>query len=166
MPGSLWLDDEQMRAWQALLHGWALLEREIERQLKRDAGLSHAQYEVLVRLAAAPGGIIRMTELADSLINSKSRLSYQIDQLEKAGLVCREPVPGDSRGVAAMLTARGRRELEVAAPGHVALVRALFVDVLTPAQLTAVADGLGEVVRRIQQPRSDSDTSLDRDRPE
>lgn len=146
-----WLDDEEMRAWQALLSGWALLEREIERQLKRDARLSHTQYEVLVRLAAAPDGRIRMTELADSLINSKSRLSYQVDQLEKAGLVCRGAVSGDSRGVTATLTDKGRRALDDAAPGHVALVRDLLIDVLTPAQLTAVADGLSEVAHRIQE---------------
>ncbi|GAB4585111.1 MarR family winged helix-turn-helix transcriptional regulator [Nocardia sp. IFM 10818] len=150
MPEPQWLDDEEMRAWKALLSGWALLEREIERQLKRDAGLSHTQYEVLVRLAAAPDGSIRMTELADSLINSKSRLSYQVDQLEKAGLVRRESLPTDSRGIAAVLTAAGRRKLEDAAPGHVTLVRDLLIDVLTPAQRTALADGLGEVARRIR----------------
>ncbi|WP_067540213.1 MarR family winged helix-turn-helix transcriptional regulator [Nocardia crassostreae] len=150
MPEPQWLDAEEMRAWKALLSGWGLLEREIERQLKRDAGLSHAQYEVLVRLAAAPGGSLRMTELADSLINSKSRLSYQIDQLEKAGLVRRESHPTDSRGITAVLTEAGRHKLEDAAPGHVTLVRDLLIDVLTPGQLTALADGLGEVARRIR----------------
>ncbi|MBL1079282.1 MarR family transcriptional regulator [Nocardia sp. 2] len=139
-----------MRTWTALLSGWALLEREVEQQLKRDAGLSHTQYEVLVRLADAPDGTIRMTELAASLINSKSRLSYQIDQLEKAGLVRRGTVPGDSRGVTAELTTKGRRALEEAAPGHVTLVRDLLIDVLTPAQRTAIADGLAEVADRIR----------------
>ena len=147
----LWLNDEEMRAWKALLSGWALLEREIEGQLKCDAGLSHTQYEVLVRLADAPDGAMRMTELAESLINSKSRLSYQVDQLEKAGLVCRGSVSGDSRGVTAALTGEGRRALEEAAPGHVTLVRDLLIDVLTPAQLTALADGFGEVARRIKE---------------
>ncbi|WP_040814726.1 MarR family winged helix-turn-helix transcriptional regulator [Nocardia concava] len=150
MPRTKWLDDEEMRAWKALLSGWALLEREIEQQLKRDAGLSHTQYEVLVRLAAAPDGTLRMTELAAALLNSKSRLTYQVDQLEKAGLVCRGSVAGDSRGVTAALTDEGRRALEEAAPGHVTLVRDLLIDVLTPEQRTALADGLGEVARRIQ----------------
>ncbi|MET7769421.1 MarR family transcriptional regulator [Nocardia sp. NPDC005366] len=145
-----WLDDEEMRAWQALLSGWALLNREIEQQLKRDAGLSHTQYEVLVRLAAAPEGRLRMTELAESLVNSKSGLTYQVGQLEKAGLVRREACPTDVRGVTAVLTGDGRDTLDRAAPKHVAQVRELLVDVLTPAQLTALADGLGEVARRIQ----------------
>ncbi|MGN2637642.1 MarR family winged helix-turn-helix transcriptional regulator [Nocardia takedensis] len=145
-----WLTAEQLRAWQALLAGWALLNREIEQQLKRDSGLSHTQYEVLVRLADAPEQRIRMTELADSLVNSKSGLTYQIGRLEEAGLVRREACPTDVRGVIAVLTPQGRRALEQAAPAHVAQVRDLFIDALTPDQVTAVADGLGEVVRRIQ----------------
>nr|WP_198428973.1 MarR family transcriptional regulator [Nocardia bovistercoris] len=139
-----------MRAWQALLSGWALLDREIEQQLKRDAGLSHTQYEVLVRLAAAPEQRIRMTELADSLVNSKSGLTYQVSRLEDAGLVRREACPTDVRGVTAVLTAEGRKALEEAAPAHVALVRALLIDVLTADQREALADGLGEVARRIR----------------
>ena len=62
-----WLDPEEMRAWQALLSGWALLEREIDQQLRRDSGLSHTQYEVLVRLSDTPEGRLRMTELAEVL---------------------------------------------------------------------------------------------------
>jgi len=146
-----WLNSEEMRAWQALLSGWALLDREIEHQLKNDSGLSHTQYEVLVRLAAAPEGRIRMTELADSLVNSKSGLTYQVSRLEAAGLVRREACPTDVRGVSAVLTDKGRHTLDKAAPGHVAQVRELLIDVLTPTQLTALADGLGEVARRIQE---------------
>ncbi|WP_433710247.1 MarR family winged helix-turn-helix transcriptional regulator [Nocardia sp. CA-084685] len=62
--------------------------------------------------------------------------------MEKAGLVRRGTVPGDSRGVTATLTDKGRRTLEEAAPGHVTLVRDLLIDVLTPTQLTDLADGL------------------------
>jgi len=70
-----------------------LLDRKIEQQLKRDAGLSHAQYEILSRLAAAPSGQLRMSELAEVIIVSRSGLTYQITQLEKAGLV---PTSGHS----------------------------------------------------------------------
>ncbi|WP_216910602.1 MarR family transcriptional regulator [Nocardia sp. NBC_01377] len=151
MDETTWLNSEEMRAWQALLSGWALLDREIEHQLKNDSGLSHTQYEVLVRLAAAPEGRIRMTELADSLVNSKSGLTYQVSRLEEAGLVRREACPTDVRGVSAVLTDKGRDTLDKAAPGHVAQVRELLIDVLTPTQITALADGLGEVARRIQE---------------
>jgi DNA-binding MarR family transcriptional regulator len=144
-----WLSAEEMRAWQALLAAGALLDRRLDQQLRREAGLSHTQYEILVRLAAAPGGELRMTDLAGALYTTKSGLSYQISRLEKAGLVRRGSHPGDVRGVLAALTEAGRRRLAQAAPGHVAAVRRLLIDVLTAEQVTVVADGLGEVARRL-----------------
>jgi DNA-binding MarR family transcriptional regulator len=147
-----WLDQDQMRAWLAFVTAGPLLDRLLDQQLRRDAGLSHLQYLILVRLSAAPDGALRMTELADSLAATKSGLTYQVEQLEKAGLVCRRSCPHDTRGVLAVLTDDGRRRLEEAAPGHVAAVRELFIDVLTPEQLAAIADGLGEVSRRLAAP--------------
>jgi DNA-binding MarR family transcriptional regulator len=149
MADATWLDDEERRAWHAFLAASALLDRRLDLQLRDDVGVSHLQYEILVRLAAAEGNAMRMTELADSLLNSKSGLTYQISQLEKAGLVHRAPCTIDVRGVYAALTDQGRELLERAAPGHVALVRELLIDVLTRDQLTAIADGLGEASRRI-----------------
>jgi DNA-binding MarR family transcriptional regulator len=143
-----WLDEDEMRAWQSFLAAGALVDRRVDQQLKDAVGLSHPQYEILVRLAAAPDGELRMTELADTLLTSKSGLTYQVTQLEKAGLVARRSCPSDVRGVLAMLTEAGRRKLEQAAPGHVALVRELLIDVLTPGQLAVIADALGEVSRR------------------
>jgi len=144
-----WLDDEEMRAWHAFIATSALLDRRLDQQLREDVGLSHLQYEILVQLSAAEGNAMRMTELADSLLNSKSGLTYQISQLEKAGLVHRAPCTIDVRGVYAALTNKGKRLLERAAPSHVALVRQLLIDVLTPEQRTAIADGLGEASRRM-----------------
>jgi DNA-binding MarR family transcriptional regulator len=149
MADATWLDDEERRAWHAFLAASALLDRRLDLQLRDDVGVSHLQYEILVRLAAAEGNAMRMTELADSLLNSKSGLTYQISQLEKAGLVHRAPCTIDVRGVYAALTDQGKELLERAAPGHVALVRELLIDVLTRDQLTAIADGLGEASRRI-----------------
>jgi DNA-binding MarR family transcriptional regulator len=144
-----WLSAEEMRAWQAFLAAGALLDRRLDQQLRQEAGLSHAQYEILVRLAAAPGGELRMSGLAGALYTTRSGLTYQITQLEKAGLVARGSWPGDVRGVVATLTDAGRQRLAQAAPGHVAAVRDLLIDVLTREQLAAVADGLGEVARRL-----------------
>ncbi|MEU7768313.1 MarR family transcriptional regulator [Nocardia sp. NPDC049190] len=115
----------------------------------KQEGLSHTQYEVLVRLADAPQGRLRMAELADALYTSKSGLSYQVTQLEKAGLLLREACPTDEREVVAVLTEAGRERLALVAPGHVATVRRTLIDVLTPAQQAAVAAGLGEVGRRL-----------------
>ncbi|MRH87660.1 MarR family transcriptional regulator [Nocardia sp. SYP-A9097] len=143
-----WLNDREMRTWQSFLAAGALVGREVERHLKQE-GLSHTQYEVLVRLADAPDGAVRMTELADALYTSKSGLNYQVTLLEKAGLVRRESCSTDVRGVLAVLTAAGRARLAEIAPGHVEVVRNALISALTPAQQQAIADGLGEVARRL-----------------
>ena len=143
-----WLDEDEMRAWHSFLAAGALVDRLVDAQLKEAVGLSHPQYEILVRLAEAPDGELRMTELAGTLLSSKSGLTYQVTQLEKAGLVERRSCPSDVRGVLAVLTESGRQRLEQAAPGHVTLVRELLIDVLTPGQLASLADALGEVSRR------------------
>ncbi|WP_019932672.1 MarR family winged helix-turn-helix transcriptional regulator [Nocardia sp. BMG111209] len=145
-----WLDDREQRAWIAFLTAAGLLGRRLDRQLEHDAGLSHLQYEILVRLSAAPGHELRMTELADALVNSKSKLTYQIDRLEQAGLVRRRSCRSDMRAVYAVLTEAGRRKLEQAAPAHVAMVRELFIDVLTPEQLDVIGIALDEVGRRLR----------------
>jgi DNA-binding MarR family transcriptional regulator len=150
-PPPNWLTDDEMAAWAAFLAAGALLGRRIEQQLKEEAGLSHLQYEILVRLSAAPEGALRMTELADALLNSKSGLTYQMNQLEKAGLTERRSCASDSRGVIAVITDAGRATLAGAAPGHVALVRELLIDVLSPEQLATIAGGLGEVARRMRE---------------
>ncbi|MFE2998984.1 MarR family winged helix-turn-helix transcriptional regulator [Nocardia sp. NPDC059246] len=146
-----WLNEEERAAWLAFLSASSLLERRLGRQLERDSGLSHLQYEILVRLAAAPDGELRMTELASTLLNSKSKLTYQVDQLEKAGLVTRRNCRTDLRAVYARLTDGGRKRLEQAAPGHVETVREFFVDAFTPEQLAAVAAGFTEVNRRLRE---------------
>jgi DNA-binding MarR family transcriptional regulator len=147
-----WLDEKEMRAWRAFVAASALLERRLDQQLKDSVGISHLQYGILVQLSEHCDQEMRMTELAGALLNSKSGLTYQVSQLEKAGLVRRRACPSDDRAVFAVITPAGKRLLERAAPGHVALVRELFVDVLTPEQLDAVADGLGEVTRRMLGP--------------
>ncbi|MFI6446692.1 MarR family winged helix-turn-helix transcriptional regulator [Kitasatospora sp. NPDC050543] len=145
-----WLDQDEMAAWRGFVAASNLLNRRLERQLKEDSGLSHAQYEILVHLSASPGGELRMTELADKLVTSKSGLTYQVTQLEKAGLVGRRSCPSDVRGIFAVLTERGREALRRAAPGHVALVRELLIDVLSREQLAVLAEGLGEVSARLR----------------
>ncbi len=137
-----------MRTWQSFLAAGALVGREIEHHLKQE-GLSHTQYEVLVRLSEAADGAVRMTELADALYTSKSGLNYQVTLLEKAGLARRESCPTDVRGVLAVITDAGRARLAEIAPGHVDTVRRALIDALTPAQQKMVAEGLGEVARRL-----------------
>ncbi len=152
-PGSL--NDVELRAWHAFLTAGALVNRSLDRRLKEAAGLSHPQYEILVRLGAAPENKMRMTELAGAIVNSKSRLTYQVTQLEQAGFVCRNSCPNDDRGVTAALTDAGRELLERTAPFHLAAVRDAFIDLLTPAQVAALAEGLGEISNRLGDRRAD-----------
>jgi DNA-binding MarR family transcriptional regulator len=144
-----WLDADEMRAWMAFLTSRALLNRRLDQYLKADSGISHLQYDVLARLSWVPERELRMTELADGMVNSKSGTTYQVTQLEKAGLVRRRSSPEDGHAVYACLTDAGMRLMEKTAPGYVALVRELLIDVLTREQLSALADGLGEVSRRM-----------------
>ncbi len=147
-----WLDPGEMAAWLAFLEVSHLLDRVIEQQLRRDAGLSHAQYEILSRLEAAPGAQLRMSDLADVIIVSRSGLTYQVTQLEKAGLVRRGKCPSDERGVLAMLTPDGRAALLRAAPGHLQVVREYLIDALTPAQRTALTGALSAARARLRPP--------------
>ena len=81
-----WLDDDEQRTWRAFLTAQRLLFDRLERQLQRDAGLPHAYYEILVRLSEAPDRTLRMSQLADSSLSSRSRLSHAVARLEAAGL--------------------------------------------------------------------------------
>jgi DNA-binding MarR family transcriptional regulator len=146
---SSWLDETEMAAWLAFLDVSHRLDRVIEQQLRRDAGLSHAQYEILSRLESA-GGQLRMSELADVIIVSRSGLTYQVTQLERAGLVRREKCPTDERGVLAVLSGTGRAALRRAAPGHVRVVRRYLIDALTPAQRSALTDALSAARDRLR----------------
>ncbi|NMO52423.1 winged helix-turn-helix transcriptional regulator [Actinoplanes sp. TBRC 11911] len=146
MTAPRWLTDEQQHTWAGFLAVHTALTKRVEQQLRIDAGLSHSQYEVLVRLSAAPDGKLRMTELAGVARTSKSGLTYQVDQLESAGLVRRSAAPGDDRGWFAALTPAGRRLLDETGPAHAELVRTLFVDVLTEAQFA----GLTEAIKAIR----------------
>ena len=145
MSETKWLDEREMRAWQAFLTAGALVGRRVEQQLKDEAGLSHLQYEVLVRLSAAEDGELRMRELADSVLSSKSGLTYQIGQLEKAGLVRRRVCESDVRGVLACLTDAGRARLAEIAPGHLATVREYLIDVLDGDELEQLSEALEKV---------------------
>jgi DNA-binding MarR family transcriptional regulator len=145
-----WLSAAEMAAWLAFLEVSHRLERAIEQQLKQDAGLSHPQYEILSRLAAAEGGRVRMSDLAEGVVVSRSGLTYQVTQLEKAGLVRREKCPSDDRGVLAVLTGAGRRALAAAAPGHLRVVREYLIDALAPDQLGVLEDGLAAARARLR----------------
>lgn len=135
-----WLDAEEMRAWRGFMAASRLLFDTLDRELQRDAGMPHTYYEILVRLSEAPDRRLRMSELAESMLSSRSRLSHAAARLEEAGWLRRVECETDRRGAFAELTDAGFATLAAAAPGHVDGVRAHLLDVLTREQLTQLAD--------------------------
>lgn len=126
-----WLSRSEQQHWRAYLEANLSVMRLLEADLTADAGVHMSEYEVLVRLSEAPDAKLRMSELAEDTVASRSRLSHQITRMEAAGLVAREPCPTDRRGAFAVLTDAGRARLESAAPAHVASVRRVLMDGLT-----------------------------------
>ncbi|GAA0277466.1 MarR family transcriptional regulator [Actinomadura nitritigenes] len=141
-----WLTDGEQRAWQAYRRMFLLLNARLSRDLAKD-GLSDPDYDVLSNLGASPDRRRRVSELADRMLWSTSRLSHQITRMQRRGLVVREECATDGRGAVVALTDAGMRTLEDAAVHHVESVRAYFIDLLTPAQLDAFTE-IGEAVVR------------------
>lgn len=132
-----WLDDEQQQIWLTYLKGVHRLEDYLDRCL-RPFGLSLAEYEIFVALSQADLWRLRMSELADAVHQSRSRLTHTIARLEKEGLVERIACPSDRRGVWAQLTSTGYALLEKAAPSHVASVRHALVDAVAAEDFRAL----------------------------
>ena len=140
-----WLDNEESQAWRALVKTLARLPAVLDAQLRRDAGISHFEYEVLALLSEAPGRTLRMSALAMWAGGSLPRLSQVVTRLEQRGWVCRTPDPADGRYTLATLTDDGQAKVSQAAPGHAEEVRRLVFDQLTKAQ----SRQLREIGRRI-----------------
>jgi DNA-binding MarR family transcriptional regulator len=147
-----WLTENEQRAWRAFLMATQLLMDQLDRELQRDARMSHAYYGILVALSEHAGRTIRMTDLAHWLRYSKTRLSEAIARLETRGWVRREPCPTDRRSTYAVLTDAGFAALEAAAPTHVAGVRRHVFDHLTPTQV----DQLREISLAVATPLCDA----------
>ncbi len=144
-PEPRWLSETQLCSWQSLMSLVMTLPAALDAQLKRDTGLNTFDYHVLAALADTPDGAMGMGELASFSQGSPSRLSHAVARLEREGWI--ERSSGEARCVNARLTAAGRRKLVDSAPSHVAEVRRLVVDALTPEQLNA----LGEAARLVTE---------------
>ncbi|UOY03658.1 MarR family winged helix-turn-helix transcriptional regulator [Blastococcus sp. PRF04-17] len=147
-----WLDAEEQKAWRAWLYSTQLLHDRLDRDLIHQTGISHAYYEILVALSEAPDRMMRMSELADRCLSSRSRLSHAVSRLEERGWVRRQTCAEDGRGQLAVLTDEGFAALEAAAPVHVESVRLHLFDQLTPEQVAHMRD-FGETLLRHLGPR-------------
>src|SRR6201747_2028473 len=147
-----WLDADEQKAWRAWLFSQMLLLERLDRDLTRETGISHAYYEILVALSESPDRMMRMSELADRCLSSRSRLSHAVSRLEERGWVRRQVCTDDGRGLLAVLTDEGFAALEGAAPVHVESVRAHLFDQLSPSQVAAMRD-IGETLLRHLDPQ-------------
>jgi DNA-binding MarR family transcriptional regulator len=120
----------------------------LDGQLQRETGLPLAWYDVLLELGAAPDGRLRMGELGDRVVLSRTRVSRLVDEMARAGLVCREANPDDRRSAYAVVTAEGRQRLRDAAPTYLAGIEEAFTRHLTRAELRTIGDALWRVHER------------------
>jgi DNA-binding MarR family transcriptional regulator len=146
-----WLDDEEQDAWRAFLDGWKGLEHRLDADLKAAHGITLADYEILVHLSDQDDHRLLMSELADLLLTSRSRLTYRIDRLEKERLVDRRPCEEDGRSIWAVLTPAGLALLKEAASLHVNGVRELLVDRFSREQWLAMGDRFRAVADQFER---------------
>jgi DNA-binding MarR family transcriptional regulator len=144
-----WLDAEETAAWRALARMLVRLPAALDAQLRRDAGITHFEYQVLALLSEAPGRTLRMSELATLAEGSLPRLSQVVARLEQRGWMRRTPDPADGRYTLAILTDQGGAKVAQAAPGHVQEVRRLVLDPLTNAQTRQLRETSRRIVRAI-----------------
>ncbi len=142
-----WLSEGEQQSWRAWLDMSRLLPDRLSRDLNSEHGLSIADYEILVQLSENPDRRIRMSELAERTLSSRSRLTHQCDRLTKRGLMTREPCADDGRGSWAVLTQEGWEKIVTAAPDHVESVREHLVDLLTTNEF----EELGRLSRKVSE---------------
>lgn len=132
-----WLNEDEQAAWRSFITGARRLTDRLDQELKA-LGLGHDDYGVLVALSESEGDRMRMAELADHSVESRSRLSHHIGRLEAKGFVTRETCPEDRRGTWAVLTPAGREMIESVAPHHVEGVRRHLLDHVSPEELAVL----------------------------
>jgi DNA-binding MarR family transcriptional regulator len=148
-PDVKWLTTEELDSWLSVVRLMTWLPWSIDQQLQRDSKLGMVDYQVMAMLSESPQRTMRLSSLAEVTNASLSRLSRVVTRLEKRGLVRREPDATDGRFTKAILTEDGLRTLAEAAPGHLAHVRSLVIDVLSPEQLRRLGRDADRIMARI-----------------
>jgi DNA-binding MarR family transcriptional regulator len=147
-----WLDERRAHVWQAYLHLNRRLYAALEDQLEREAGLSGADYKVLVPLSEAPSGRLRARELGTDIGWDRSRLSHHISRMEKRGLVAREECSEDARGTMVRLTEAGTAAITSAAPEHAETVHRCFFDLVSAEELETLATVFDRLLENLTAP--------------
>jgi DNA-binding MarR family transcriptional regulator len=135
----------ELDAWRAFLRAHARVTHVLDAELSAECDLPLGSYEVLLRLNDAPDRRLRMTDLADRVLLSRSGLTRLVDRLAREGMIRREACPGDARSTHAVLTDEGLAKLRSAAPVHLRGVREHLTGVLTEDELRTLGDLLGRI---------------------
>jgi DNA-binding MarR family transcriptional regulator len=146
-----WLTADELSSWLAVVRLMSWLPWSIDQQLRRDSNLAMVEYQVLAMLSSSPDHTRRMSQLAEWANVSLSHLSRIISRFERRGFVRREPDSTDGRFTNAILTDQGLQAIADAAPGHVAHVRSLVIDVLSTEQLRRLGRDADRIVSRINR---------------
>lgn len=149
------LKPQQMRTYFALTEAVSLLQYAVRQQLQADGDVSYVQFEILAQLADADGQLT-MTDLADTVVYSRSGLTHQAGLLEKAGLISRDASSRDQRAIVVDITEAGRARLAKVLPGHIEVVRELLFDSLSDEEVQILGDTMSRVREhmRARPPRS------------
>jgi DNA-binding MarR family transcriptional regulator len=145
-PAKSALSERELRAWRGLLRVHASLSKALDADLEAEHGLPLSSYEVLMHLAGAEEGRMRMCNLAESVILSRSGLTRLVDRLEREGFISRVPCEDDARGSFAVITPAGREKLAAARVTHLAGVRTLFLEHFSAGELDALGDAWERVL--------------------
>lgn len=145
-----WLTSREAEIWATYRRLCRDLQRAQGRQLQQDSGISAADYALLAPLSETEGGVLRARELGAEVDWERSRLSHQINRMEKRGLIVREACEDDARGLMVRLTEKGRETIEAAAPGHVEIVRQLFFDPLGAGEMKTLGEFLGRIAAAVE----------------
>ena len=146
------LNSSELGAWRTFLLAHATVVRRLEAELVLEHDLALASYDVLVQLSEAPDQRLRMTELADRVLLSRSGLTRLVDRLERDGLIAREACPSDARGTLAVLTEAGLTRLRAAWPTHLRGVTEYVTSRLSPLEVEQLATILGRLVDQTPLP--------------
>lgn len=144
-----WLTRAEQETWIALVNVAMRLEGNLDTHLRRDGGVTLAEYLVLAMLSENPDRTLTLSELAARINSSASRMSHVVTRLENRGWLQRQPSPTDGRTTLAVLTESGFETIDAVAPAHVAYVRALIFDVLGDEDLSALKSGLQKIADAI-----------------
>lgn len=152
-----WLTKQEQQLWRSYLEAQFRLTKYLNIDVEKNSGFDSLTYEILVRLSESPERSLRMSSLGERVSAGKSRLTYRISQLEKMGWVKRTEAPEDKRGQLCVLTDKGFKILDDAAPAHVQAVLTQFIDQIKPSDVKKLKEIFDSIAPNVQCDESAGD---------